>query len=205
MDDAHYRRLARSVGPEKTEALPFDDGKADPVDSPESIIILDQIFGGNDLHGKLIIKIAERWERRNRLETENRLWVMGYGKGRKNETFATVPIAYYPSPITSLLSVPVLHPEVAFRIAPPYGTLGAGYHARAAFKASCVFDDYLIVLLIEGVQMPRTDGQAVPDGAFRSADIVVYEDVALPVRLEGVKGKLFVYLHGLSPQMFLMR
>jgi hypothetical protein len=55
-----------AVWPEETETLAGDDGKVDPVDGPESVIVFRQIFGGDDLHGRLLIKIAEKKVRRNR-------------------------------------------------------------------------------------------------------------------------------------------
>jgi hypothetical protein len=64
--DTHYRCLAGAVWPEETETLAGDDGKVDPVDGPESVIVFRQIFGGDDLHGRLLIKIAEKKVRRNR-------------------------------------------------------------------------------------------------------------------------------------------
>ena len=73
--------------------------------------------------------------------------------------------------------------------------MGTGYHAGAAFEASCKFHRYLVLVLVECVQMPGTDRQAMPCTAFRPTDAMINDYMAFFVCLKCIEGEFFVYFH----------
>jgi hypothetical protein len=93
-------------------------------------------------------------------------------------------------------TIPVLDSKFSSRVAPFYCPFHAGDLAGTALQTTRVFHHHLIILFVVRIEVARTDRKTIPYPASRSADLLVYPDMAFFVCLEGIYRKFFFNFHG---------